>query len=490
MKKLNSRLLILSFVFLLSFNIVTDFKRQEVKASALAGTIGGITLGGLGDAAAGAIVLGGPYVAAFAVVCIGAGIVYKNREEIGAGLTNAYNYAQSLGKNLVDFFETDANGNVTVKAEGVDLIRGSVKNYMADPSTINGHLGDFDIAKEISSTKPSITNINFPVSESDTLVLNIKSNFQSSGEIDFLINGTSAVYLGNIFNITSYPNGIYLYLSYDSTGYKVASSLTSYDALMTSVKNNTMVKSFNSICADLSINVKNRRSYTGSISVDRLLGDSIGNSTGVDSDVTFRNPTLELDKDISVSIPTDLTWDKVIDKTYDKTLDATTESTAEGTGEGTGLWDWLKSLLNSILDAIKSILSSISSFFDWLKSLLISILEAIKAIPGAILSFFTIDWDLVNEHVVYDEIFKNKFKPFYDVAYLLQNINSNPSTHSGKFYMVIPPEMGGDGQEHCVLDLTVANNIISIARTFINAFIWIGFLWYILKLFSPKLNIG
>jgi hypothetical protein len=331
MKKLSSRLIILLVVFLLSFNIVTDFKRQEVKASALAGTIGGITLGGLGEGAASAIVLGGPYVAAFAVVCIGAGIVYKNREEIGAGLTHAYNYAQSLGKNLVDFFETDANGNVTVKSEGVDLIRGSVKNYLADPVAISGHIGDFDIAKEISSTKPSITNINFPVSESDTLILNIKSNFNTSGDADFLVNGTSVGWLGNILNSTSYPNGMYVYLSYDSTGFKYGQSLTSVDALMKSV-----IKSYDSVCADFSINVKNRRSLTGSISVDRLLGNSIGDSTSVDADVTFKNPALELDRDISVSIPTDLTWDKVIDKTWDNTLDATNSDTIPGEGTGGG----------------------------------------------------------------------------------------------------------------------------------------------------------
>lgn len=377
-------IIVFSLVFLLTFFVVTDFKREEVKASALTGVIGGFTLGGLGEGAASAIVLGGPYVAAFAVVCIAAGIVYKNREEIGAGLTNAYNYAQSLGKNLVDFFETDSNGNVTVKAEGVDLIRGSVKNYMANPTSVNGHIGDFNIAPNISATKPSITNINFPVSESDSLLLNIKSNFDAFISSDFLVNGKSEVYLGNIFDLAHYPNGMYVYISYDSSGYSTAWDLSSLNSLLYSVKNKTNTyRTSNSICSDFSINVKNSRAVSGSISVDRLLGNSIGDSTSVDSEVTFRNPSLESNKDISVSIPTDLTWDKVIDKTYDNTLPATTgENTETGTGEGTGildgiksfftgLWDLLKGLLNTIIDILKAILS-------FLKDFLLSLLNGIK----------------------------------------------------------------------------------------------------------------
>lgn len=175
--------------------------------------------------------------------------------------------------------------------------------------------------------------------------------------------------------------------------------------------------------------------------------------------------TVPTDLPVSTELP--LTWDDVKGNIIDLPVDDTIpgEDTGEGEIETPSGWGWLLDILKSILNAILSI-------------------------PGAILDFFEIDWTLVGEHVVYDEIFKTKFKPFYDVIYLLQNINVNPSTHSGKFYMVIPPEMGGDGQEHCVLDLTVGNDYIVMARAFINASIWIGFLWYIIKLFSPNLDIG
>lgn len=485
----NKRLISFIFLFLFIFNIVTDFKRQEVNANALAGVIGGMMLEGSGAAAAGAIVAAGPYVAAFAVICIGAGIVYQNKDEIQAGLLNAYNYAKLQGKNLMDYFTTDANGNVSVKGEGINLIKGSVKSYLADPTVVNGLIGEYSIGTG-TSTKPSIVNVSLPTAnEEDLIILNLKgSSIAEAGyrpSVDFLINGNKVTGIGGTIFNSSYADGIFLALAYDLTGWKFWYSINGLDSLKKSIS--TQVNGNyrgNSICSDFSIKASQSNSVSANFSLSRILGNSVGNTESVDSEVTFRNPALEADKDVSVSVPVDTTWDRVIGKTYDETLDATTgDKTIPGEGEGTGIWDWLKNLLNSILDAIKSIPGAIISFLS-------SILDAIKAIPNAILSFFIIDWSLISEHIVYDEIFKDKFKPFYDVVYLLQNINANPQTHSGKFYMVIPKEMGGDGKEHVVLDLTVGYDYISMARSFINASIWLSFLWYIIKLFSPKLDIS
>jgi len=461
-KFLKNKILILS-IFLLTFNIVTDFKVKEVHANSLAGEMGGLLLEGSLAGVGSSVVAAAPYVAAFAVVCISLGIIYKNREEIQTAFINSYNYAKTQGKNLIDYFSTDSKGNVVVNSEGVNTIQGSVKSYLAD-SSISGSLGNFPIAGTKEAWKPAKTSINFSSTVSDTLILQVKALAEGSIiTCNFFVNELSMdSNLGNLFSTKYYPNGAYIYFSYDASGWKYTNAL-SYDVLMNNIKNNIGIKTGDSICADFSLRFNASTDYQGSVSVDRLLGDSIGSFDNVNENVLPVNPSISLDRDLVIDIPDDLTWDKVIDKTYDETLPI--ESDIPGTGEGTGIWDWLKSLLNSILDAINSI-------------------------AGTILAFFVIDWSLVSEHLVYDEIFKNKFKPFYDVTYLLKNINANPSTHSGKFYMVIPPEMGGDGQEHCVLDLTVANDFIVMGRSLLNASIWIGFLWYILKLFSPNLNIG
>lgn len=342
MVKRYKKLLIIICIFFFTFFTFTEYKDQEVKANVLAGAIGGMMLEGSGAAAAGAIVAAGPYVAAFAVICIGAGVVYNNREEIQAGLLNAYNYAKSQGKNLMDYFTTDANGNVSVKGEGVNLIKGSVKSYLADPTVVNGLIGEYSIGTG-TSTKPSIVNVSLPTAnEEDLIILNLKgSSIDVSGDrpsVDFLINGNKVTGIGGTIFNSRYADGIFLALSYDLTGWKFWSSTNGLDSLKKSIS--TQVDGNyrgNSICADFTIATKQYNNVSADFSLSRVLGNSVGNTESVDSEVTFRNPALEVDKDVSVSIPTDLTWDKVIDKTWDKTLEAESEKTIpdEGTGEGT-----------------------------------------------------------------------------------------------------------------------------------------------------------
>lgn len=340
MVKRYKKLLIIICIFFFTFFTFTEYKEQEVKANVLAGAIGGMMLEGSGAAAAGAIVAAGPYIAAFAVISIGAGIVYKNREEIQAGLVNAYNYAKTQGKNLMDYFSTDVNGNVSVKSEGVNLIKSSVKNYLADPSIVSGLVGEYTVPAYNGS--PGILNISFPLTsnDSDLLILNIKGQHLSSTRTPgttIKLDGKELLFNSNIFD-GIYTDGIYIALEYSASGWKFWSSTDSFSSLKNIMSKTVNGQRYgNSICADLTISNKTIGTDSANVSVSRLLGDSLGNTDSVDADVTFRNPALESEKDISVSIPTDLTWDKVIDKTWDKTLEAESEKTIpdEGTGEGT-----------------------------------------------------------------------------------------------------------------------------------------------------------
>lgn len=162
------------------------------------------------------------------------------------------------------------------------------------------------------------------------------------------------------------------------------------------------------------------------------------------------------------SIPTDTPIDTPIDTPTSGTLDKDT-----GIFSIPVLGDILK-ILKKILDAILSIPLLLQQILDW----------------------FKVDTAEIAKHMDYAPIFREHFKPFYDISDLLTNIQSSPQTHNGKFYMKIPHEMGGDDLEHCVLDLSVAAAYISLARNIFKGGIWIAFLYFVFKVFSPKLQIG
>ena len=117
--------------------------------------------------------------------------------------------------------------------------------------------------------------------------------------------------------------------------------------------------------------------------------------------------------------------------------------------------------------------------------------SSISSTLTSIANFFTIDWDIVFQSMDFSDIWPKHFKPFYDVSGAFQNIQNSPQNSGGKFYMKIPHEMGGDDQQHVVLDFTVGQNeYIVWAREIIKWAIWLAFGWYIIRMFEPKLNIG
>lgn len=450
------KIIVFICLFLLSFSIVTDFKRQEVKANALAGVIGGMMLEGSGAAATGAIVAAGPYVAAFAVICIGVGVVYNNREEIQAGLTNAYNYAKSQGKNLMDYFTTDANGNVSVKGEGVNLIKGSVKSYMADPSIVSGLVGEYTVPSAINNTT-GVLNISFPLTmnESDLIILNVNGQDLSVDERPSAyvnLDGKQIDLLsGNVFS-PSYSDGVFIALEYSSSGWKYWSSFNGLDGLKKRMSNIIDGKEFgNSICSDLTLTFKQIRENNANVSVSRLLGDSLGNTDSVDADITFRNPALEADKDVSVSVPVDATWDRVIGKTYDETLDATT---GESEIEAPSIWGWLLDILKSILNAIKSILSFITDFLasllEGLKDLLLSLL-----VPSD--TYFTDSFTDI----------KNNLSNRLNIDSYTRLFNSDYNDSSIRDITI-----NWHGQEIVIVKFTMYENFRNIVNTLIYAFMF------------------
>lgn len=321
---------ILPFVLLITFSTnVFLFKPKVVKADVASMAIGGMLLEGSASAVGGAIIATAPYVAAFATVCIGLGVLYQNREEIQASLVSVYNYAKSQGKNLLDYFSTSSDGKVVVNSEALSLISSSLKEYKLSSDSINtvGHIGTFSIGSG-TINNPSVLKVDFPLTGSDTIVLKITGNQISPSEqplVDILVDGRSLHYISNIFGAIGgvAPKPFWLGITYGSTGWKYYRSWESEQDLRNLMSNPYGHSYSGSICADLTINASQKWDAVGSISVDRLLGNSIGSVEDVASVPTFKNPSISLDKDISISVPTDVTWDTVIDKTYESTLDMT-----------------------------------------------------------------------------------------------------------------------------------------------------------------------
>lgn len=111
-------------------------------------------------------------------------------------------------------------------------------------------------------------------------------------------------------------------------------------------------------------------------------------------------------------------------------------------------------------------------------------------IVGPLIDWLTIDWPAVTGAMDFGDVWKKHFEPFYDITDSLTDINVTPNDSGGKFYMIIPKAMGGDGLSHCVLDYTVGSVYISWARTFMGWAIWLAFGWWILEIFKPKININ
>lgn len=449
MKK-SKKIIVYLCLFFLSFFIVTDFKRQETQAIAL-----------VDDA----------LLWAFGMLVLGTGVVAIKDIQVPHMGSLVLDNLKSSGVSEEEFLIKSADGVL----KGIKIYD-KVLNAV-DSVSLNLPVKDYDYFDSISSNNVDsykVTIGSFPVVKSRPSSLESENlsdlgafvgSFSYTEKSSYYFNGVLAERLDNppgevMFFGCSYNNVNYIGRVYYNTSYKkyMYSSTKSYTG-----------------SAEFQFNgnsLLNTGTYTNiPYSLPQIKQGYNPTYTDQNLPYTAEKPGFIplptdtiIDKPISTELP--LTWDDVKGGVTDLPIEG--DVPGEDTGEG----------------------EEVSSGWGWLLDILKSILNAILSIPGAILDFFEIDWTLVGEHVVYDEIFKTKFKPFYDVIYLLQNINVNPSTHSGKFYMVIPPEMGGDGQEHCVLDLTVGNEYIVMARAFINASIWIGFLWYIIKLFSPNLDIG
>lgn len=468
--KINKKILSFILFFVISFNLLSSCY-SSVKANALAVPIyAGATIGEI--AAGTGIVVSAPVVGALIFTGIAAGLVFKYPTEIRTFVSSCYNHLINSGNDITD----NGDGTVSISSSA----KSSIKEYI---ECIDGKNNNFTASDNINWSNIRTVAPGCDVWFDVTIPFEIamRRYFELKGDdnygrtkIIFQMDGVSNIIVGSYGYCSPcllYHNRVLGDICCSSGSGRWSLPIDSYKPIRVGVRNTSDTESFT----------------VGLVEVPRY--EDLKISIPASPDVPFfKNPSLEGDKDTVISIPKDATYGKVMDKNYDDVIDirgddvGSVPKPGESDGVIKGLWDWLKGILQSILDAILSI-----------PAILKNILDAILSIPSLIqqiIDFFKVDWAEVAKHTDYTGVFRTHFKPFYDITDLLTNIKSNPQSHNGKFYMKIPKEMGGDNKEHCVLDLSVGAVYIDTGRNIIKYGIWIAFLWYVLKVFSPKFNIG
>lgn len=507
-KKFNCILIILAFIF--TFNICLNCK--TVKADP-------ITLGLTAKAIACLAPLG-PYILAGAVV-VGAGVYAhkKYKEYCNAKMVRAMeNFTSAEVENVNEWAETQDENSDNINLDG--LSKSVVQKVANELSTeqfydeVKKYEKQIEQKEEANRAKMFIKNSermkNFPVSYFNGSVFNFRMKQYtrcdvSSGVITKIGTGSSIVFKVD-FLLNEVLKTYFIVVSFFSDSYSrrytycVDGNSSSVDLLNEeNFKEGTVI-------SNSDMRVKGTpMDYSSSYFTDYPCDFEIGSSsiagdksicvpTVLDKNLALENDTTKLvdnvkdhvnDKDKTFEIDLNKTYDGVIDNPIDRPTDKPVDKPLS--------WEWLKNLLKDILDAIKSIPSLLQKIIDGIKAtptILKEILDWIKGIPARWSAFWSINWNEVFSHAQYGDIVKAKLKPFYDTANLLTNIKANPQSHSGKFYMKIPKEMGGNGQEQCVLDLSFGDAYFKIARNLLKAGMWVAFLFWILKTFKPRFNIG
>lgn len=291
---------------LLIFSLLTfNFSQTKVSANPAAFAIAPITLDF--SAAGASVVAAAPYVAAFAAVCIGLGIAYENKDQIQSAFQGAYNYAKSTGINILDYF-SQVDDKVIVSQDGFSFLQDYVRTYKISPSSIStsGVVFETIIPKSFPGEPCQTINVDFPL-ESNTnysfklystewgaltgtiafgnSIIDLRFDTVASGGKPLIINTTTNTL--EWWGPYSYLHDIFTEMSFPATGV---------------------------------MNIVNTDYDPQSICVERTLGENIGDLTNTTDDVLPVNPSISGSQDISISIPSDLTWDKVIGKDYTQSI--------------------------------------------------------------------------------------------------------------------------------------------------------------------------
>lgn len=494
-KRLIAFILVLTLSFVIIGNV--NEKRTEAYSMSLATGVNFVA-GGT------AVSISAPVVASILVIAIGMGLYFNNQEEINSFIINLYNKAVSKGKDILSFFKEGLN-SVTVSKDGLNTIHDSIVSdtfdttlssgtfplvYVADGSPsdyINGYYKNAKLISDIESGQfyHFVINNSFQIqngqSLSDIGVYNQQFRLTKGSGVNnfYSISGIDNVYHVFIDTTTSK----YRALCLTNTKYKSLSNSALLDEIKYSGRAFDL-NLFNEFTISSFVNVNGL-----SVTVDRLFGDSIGNTQNVSHD-GFLDDSLSKDKDISVNIPItsdgDIALDSVIGKTYDDvissgvTLENTGDATIPGETPGIieGIIDGIKSLVNSILDVLNSILSFLTGLLETLINAFISMFTSLFVPTVSISDLFSVPdgsgfgaiLDLFN----FDKVF-NITPKAYEFSTNIDILDLSPSGNDRSWGIKIN-----------IFDNEVVKNNIDLVRNILSYSLLLGVIYFIVYHFLPK----
>lgn len=434
------KIIVFLCLFLLSFSIVTDFKRQETQAIAL-----------VDDA----------LLWAFGMLVLGTGVVAIKDIQVPHMGSLVLDNLKSSGVSEEEFLIKSADGVL----KGIKIYD-KVLNAV-DSVSLNLPVKDYDYFDSISSNNVDsykVTIGSFPVVKSRPSSLESENlsdlgafvgSFSYTQKSSYYFNGVLAERLDNppgevMFFGCSYNNVNYIGRVYYNTSYKkyMYSSTKSYTG-----------------SAEFQFNgnsLLNTGTYTNiPYSLPQIKQGYNPTYTDINFPYTAEKPGFMplptdtiIDKPISTELP--LTWDDVKGGVTDLPVDDTIpgEDTGEGDIEAPSIWGWLLDILKSILNAIKSILSFITDFLaallEGLKDLLLSLL-----VPSD--TYFTDSFTDI----------KNNLSNRLNIDSYTRLFNSDYNDSSIRDITI-----NWHGQEIVIVKFTMYENFRNIVNTLIYAFMF------------------
>lgn len=139
----------------------------------------------------------------------------------------------------------------------------------------------------------------------------------------------------------------------------------------------------------------------------------------------------------------------------------------------TKLGNWFASVGQWFVNLGNRIGEFFESLFDWFK-----------------LNLFTVDMDRVFATVDFDGKLRDKFGIFFEIGEALAGFKDKSVAMAAepKIEMQLPEFLGGGFA--VVLDLSHFAALFVFGKTFIRCAIWLGFAFWVVEFFSPKMHVG
>lgn len=464
MKK-SKKIIVFICLFFLCFNIVTEYKREEVKAIAL-----------VDDA----------LLWAFGMLVLGTGVVAIKDIQVPHMGSLVLDNLRSSGVSEEEFLIKSADGvlkGVKIYDKVLNAVNNVASSLPNNPFSLelddpmpwtSGHLLSSQNGILLKA-KDSLLNLSAKVIVTDRPIFTVAYSNSTSvyTSLQLCFNG----FYDTSFNVGLVRNGdTYSIVSTCQHGSKtIVSNIDGNTPLIFGFYKDYLTAGSTNPMLDIPYdNSKIKEGYNPTHTDQNLpyTAEKPG-FIPLPTDTVMDNP-------ISTEIP--LTWDDVksgvTDLPVDDSVPGEDTGEGEGTGEGTGVWDWLKSLLNSILNAIKSILSAITGFLQALLDGILSLLSSLFSPTVSVSDLFSppvgSGFSLITELFNFDSLWSIEPKPYR----FKENWNYTDITGDDNDF--------SEPVEIRPFEVSIIQDNLSIIRNILSYSILIAVIWFIIIHFLPE----